>query len=638
MSGLAHPVKSSELRAALDATVRDVLRPILVGLGSLLLLLAISHALVLPRTIAPVMVSLAAVSGAALLGSSAALGRWPVPSRWAHPVAGAVAALCLLNSLVHIYLVAAPQQTTNLLLLIIGAGFLFHSSRWLAAVIVATWTGWGLVVLLSPPSPEWLHYSFALLIATALSLIIHAARVRTATRLERLRLHQESQRADLETSLASTQAALHLAETLNRVGRALTGTLDLADVLGRVLDHLASIVPFERGSVMLVQGSEMEMVAARGFPENARPLQIRISLVGEDNDIFRHIYLTQQPLAVPDVSERPDWQYVPGLPAARSWLGVPLIRLDKVIGMLSLTRETWCPYTESEITLALAFAGQAALALENARLYERIVRDYDELARLERTKSDFIGIASHELRTPLTTLRGYSQMLLSDPAIRANPLHCEVVAGLHTGAMRLQEIVNSMLDMAKVDSRALQLHPTPLAMPVLIQAVCNDLAKPVKERHHTLTLEKMNGLPEVEADLDALHKVFYHLISNAIKYTPDGGKIAISAHALTNGNHGLPDGGIEIVVSDTGIGIDPRFQELIFDKFYQTGELALHSTGKSKFKGGGPGLGLAIARGIIQAHGGKLWVTSVGYDEEACPGSEFHVMLPLRQAARLMDK
>jgi signal transduction histidine kinase len=637
VSELAHHVENLDLRAALDAAVRDMLQPVSAGLGVLLLFLAASHALVLPRTIAPLMVGLATGSAAALLGLSIALRRWPVPARWAHPIGAAVAGLCLLNGLVHMHLVAEPRQTTNLLLLVVGAGFLFLSWRWLAAVISATWAGWGIVALTSLPSREWQHFGFALLIATVLSILVHMVRVRTVTRLESLRLHQETQRARLETSLASTQAALHLAETLNRAGRALTGTLDLADVLGRVLDHLSSIVPFDRGSVMLVHGSEIEMVAAWGFPENSRPLQIRISLVGEDNDLFRHIYLTQQPLSVPDVSERPDWQYVPGLPPARSWLGVPLIRLDKVIGMLSLTRETLSPYDEGEVTLALAFAGQAALALENARLYERILRDYEDLARLEKTKSDFIGIASHELRTPLTTLRGYSQILLGDPVIGANPLHHEVVSGLHSGVMRLQEIVSSMLDMAKVDSRALQLHPTPLAMPALIQSVCSDLARSVKERRHTLTLEKMNGLPELEVDLDAVRKVFYHLIANAIKYTPDGGTITVSGRALKDSEYGLAEGGIEIVVSDTGIGIDPRYQEMIFEKFSQTGELALHSTGQSKFKGGGPGLGLAIARGIVQAHGGKLWVTSMGHDEEACPGSQFHVVLPLRQVTRLAD-
>jgi signal transduction histidine kinase len=132
----------------------------------------------------------------------------------------------------------------------------------------------------------------------------------------------------------------------------------------------------------------------------------------------------------------------------------------------------------------------------------------------------------------------------------------------------------------------------------------------------------------------ALQKVFYHLLINAIKYTPDGGKITISGRQAEPNASDLPRGGVEIIVSDTGIGIDSRFHELIFAKFYQTGELELHSSGKTKFKGGGPGLGLAIARGIVEAHHGRIWVESPGYDEVKCPGSQFHVILPLRPTDR----
>jgi signal transduction histidine kinase len=115
---------------------------------------------------------------------------------------------------------------------------------------------------------------------------------------------------------------------------------------------------------------------------------------------------------------------------------------------------------------------------------------------------------------------------------------------------------------------------------------------------------------------------------NAIKFTPDGGQITITGRVLT-GDAG-PDI-IEIVVSDTGIGIDQEHHDLIFDKFYQTGEVMLHSSGTTKFKGGGPGLGLAIAKGAVAAHGGAIWVESAKHDEDECPGSRFVVQLPLEE-------
>ena len=126
----------------------------------------------------------------------------------------------------------------------------------------------------------------------------------------------------------------------------------------------------------------------------------------------------------------------------------------------------------------------------------------------------------------------------------------------------------------------------------------------------------MRDLPPVPADPDMLQKVFHHIIMNAIKFTPDGGSIIISGKYL----NGSEPPQVEIAIRDTGIGIDPALQHLIFEKFNQTGDVLLHSSGKTKFKGGGPGLGLAIARGIVEAHGGRIWVESPGYNEEDSSG------------------
>lgn len=442
----------------------------------------------------------------------------------------------------------------------------------------------------------------------------------------------------------SEKARRQLAETLYRVGLALSGTLDLPEVLALILEHLAETVAYDRAAVMLPDKGELEIVAARGFPEQPHPRQIRISI--KEDDVFRQIMQTRQPLVIPDVLERTDWQHLENLPQARAWLGVPLPRFNQVIGMLSITREQPNAFSQDEVRLAATFANQAAFALENARLYDKISRftqqledmvrertiavqeAYEQLERLDRTKSDFIQIAAHELRTPLTVLRGYSKMLLNDSAIKEGGHRLELVSGIHSGAVRLQEIVTSMLDITKIDQRVLELYPEPLAIETVIQLVQQTLAEPLAERRQTLTLDNMNDLPLLMADPDAMQKVFYHLIVNAIKYTPDGGQITIS------GRHNGAFPSLEIIISDTGIGIDSRYHELIFTKFYQTGELALHSSGKTSFKGAGPGLGLAIAKGIVEAHQGKIWVESAGYDEKTCPGSHFHLLLPLRQETK----
>jgi signal transduction histidine kinase len=160
-------------------------------------------------------------------------------------------------------------------------------------------------------------------------------------------------------------------------------------------------------------------------------------------------------------------------------------------------------------------------------------------------------------------------------------------------------------------------------------------ARYFKERNLTVHVGDLNNLPEVEMDRRRLHQILAHLLNNAIKYTPDKGKVFIEGHVLPNAR---PTGGnsmgvarfVEITLRDTGIGIAPEDRERIFQKFYRVGKSTLHSSGKVKFKGAGPGLGLPIARGLVEAHGGRLWVESPGHDEINCPGSTFHLLLPIR--------
>lgn len=443
------------------------------------------------------------------------------------------------------------------------------------------------------------------------------------------------------------RAARSLAETMHKMGRALTGTLEWNQVLELILAQLSEIVAYDRGSVLVRNGGHLELVAARGFPIEAQPSQIRISL--ENESIFREIYETKRPLFIPDVLQWPDWQQIETLPLARAWLGVPLIHGQEVVGMLSLTRETTTPFTDDSIDLATTFATQAAVALENARRFDKTTRfsqqleyevaqrtqaiqeAYAQLEQLDRAKSDFIAIASHELRTPLTILRGYSQMLFQQNSVHQDEQMGKLASGIQSGATRLEEVVSSMLEVAKIDNHALQLYPKRMSLVQLFSRLRDTFARALTERQQTLTIASLDSLPQMVGDPDALEKVFYHLLVNAIKYTPDGGTIHVSGVVhCANGRSSEMDK-VEVIVRDSGIGIDPEMHELIFSKFYQTGEIALHSSAKTMFKGGGPGLGLAISRGIVLAHGGKIWLESPGHNEEICPGTTFHVLLPLNQ-------
>ena len=375
------------------------------------------------------------------------------------------------------------------------------------------------------------------------------------------------------------------------------------------------------------------------------PINARIPL---DSPIAKQLGEARQPLMQSEIDVLPEFRYLTA--QERSWLNsqemdvfVPIHTKDDWVGVFALgPKKSGASYFDDDLKLLSTLANQTAVALQNARLVGSLVRinkefrraysakedAHSKLERIDRTKSDFISIASHELRTPLTVLSGYSQMLMDDPTFVDNAYYSKVMAGIYDGTTRLHEIVDSMLEIAKIDTRALELQAEPVSLGTLIKGISQSFNKALLDRELILDLDDLGDLPSVQGDPEALKKVFHNLIMNAIKYTPDGGKVTVSGYEVDEGDARFPPGGVEIVISDTGIGIDPRFKDLIFTKFYQTGELALHSSGKTKFKGGGPGLGLAIVRGIVQAHGGRVWADSPGYDEEKNPGSHFHVILP----------
>jgi signal transduction histidine kinase len=180
-----------------------------------------------------------------------------------------------------------------------------------------------------------------------------------------------------------------------------------------------------------------------------------------------------------------------------------------------------------------------------------------------------------------------------------------------------------MLDISKIDSQMLKVVPSELQLDQVVEKAYRAFKSALVERQLTFRTIDLDQLPSVEADPDLLYKAFHHLIMNAIKYTPDGGEITVSARTLAGRSE------IELAVKDTGIGIAPEHQEVVFEKFFQTGEVLLHSSGKTKFKGGGPGLGLAIARGVVEAHQGSIWLESPGYNEKTPPGTTFYIRLPI---------
>lgn len=249
------------------------------------------------------------------------------------------------------------------------------------------------------------------------------------------------------------------------------------------------------------------------------------------------------------------------------------------------------------------------------------------LEQMDRTKIRFIQVSAHELRTPLTLVQGYAQII--EKKAKDNKDFEKYAKGIMDGATRMVDIVDNLLDVSRIDSNILEVRATGVEIKSLIEKAEEVFLPSLEERRMNFSVQGLDELPPIQADATLLYKVFYHVIGNAIKYTPDGGSITVSGRLVKEHN---PKPEVEIAVKDTGIGIDPQFQELVFEKFYQTGEVLMHSSGKTKFKGGGPGLGLAIARGIMDAHHGRIWLESPGHNEETNPGTTVFIRLTIGES------
>jgi signal transduction histidine kinase len=436
--------------------------------------------------------------------------------------------------------------------------------------------------------------------------------------------------------------------TIHQYSESISNILDMDRLASIAVGIILEAMQIERGFLFLVDserqadGHKIYRLRSARSPEERQMIAVELD---ENGTIASYLVREQRPLLQYDLDLLPVFRA--SSPFERDWFSqlradvyIPIFAKKQWIGLLAFgPKLSHNRYTKEDLVTLSSHASQTAVALENARLVDNLMRLNNELRtarraleknnrdleRIDQAKSDFISIASHELRTPLTVIKGYSEMLMEDTSL--DPNFKSIMEKIHDGTIRLHEVMDSMFDIAQIDARSLKPHIQPVELGHLIQEICIEQADSIKERKQFLLIELPN-LPHVKSDPNLLRKLFHHIIRNAVKFTPNNGKITITGHGVP-AIMDLPNGAVEIIVSDTGVGVDPNFREIIFTKFYQPGELGKHSTSKTRFKGGGAGLGLALAKGIVEAHGGRIYVESPGYDEINFPGSQFHVILPL---------
>lgn len=246
----------------------------------------------------------------------------------------------------------------------------------------------------------------------------------------------------------------------------------------------------------------------------------------------------------------------------------------------------------------------------------------DQLRELDRLKGDFIKLVSHELRTPLTLVNGY-KFLLTEKAKEAeksgDPTLTNIVNGLNHGISRLSNVVGEIINVSRVTGEYIDLIFGPVKLNHIIRDILKDFQSVLSDRNLTIIEGDTTGLPLFQGDGEKLKIVFRNIIGNAIKFTPDNESIEIIYRVI--------DESIIITIIDKGIGIPLKEQQKIFEKFYTLNPIENHSTSKTNFLGGGLGLGLPVAKGIIEAHGGRIWVESSQGGPDSGSGSTFHVIL-----------
>jgi signal transduction histidine kinase len=430
--------------------------------------------------------------------------------------------------------------------------------------------------------------------------------------------------------------------------QAVSRTLDVAQLAQVVLSILSDKFETNRGALMLVTGKAetVEIQPVPGLGDVPRePVSLPLS-----HALIQALLVEQQPLLQYELDFNPAYHSI-AAEAVGDWLKgmameayVPVTDGSGLDGIIAIgPKRSGVPYQPGELGLMQLLADQTVVALQNARLYTELegqnqhikhlnvdlTKQNERFAIMDKVKSDFITIASHELRTPLTQVKGYADILaaMNEGDSLNRDQTREIVGHINRATTRLEGLISAMLDASQIDASGMQLTYMETKMETIVRLANEPLLNALRDRRIDMRASGLSELPPLYADFKRLVQTFTNLLGNAVKYTPDHGNILVSG-TLLPGRNGVGDH-LEIVVADSGIGIDSRYHELIFEKFFRVGDPQLHSTGNTKFKGAGPGLGLTIAKGVIEAHNGRIWVESEGEDERRCPGSRFHVILPL---------
>jgi signal transduction histidine kinase len=389
-------------------------------------------------------------------------------------------------------------------------------------------------------------------------------------------------------------------------------TFDLTSVLQTLAESAAQLCGADAATVTRQKDGRLVRAETYGYsPEVMERLRALPAEPGRGSAMGR-VLLEGRAVHIADVLADPDYAFteLQKLGGYRTMLGVPMLREGVAIGVLTLTRLQVRLFTEKQIQLATTFADQAAIAIENVRLFDEIQEKSRQLAEASQHKSQFLASMSHELRTPLNAIIGLTEMVVGNAARFGAEKAQEPLTRVHRAGTHLLGLINQVLDLSKIEAGKLELSPQTIELVPLIDEVVGTARQLAEQNKNRLVVEASDDLGALTVDPMRLRQILFNLLSNACKFTKQG-EVKLRARRVSNGRHW-----IELSVSDTGIGLTPEQQAKLFEEFSQA-----DATTAQRF--GGTGLGLAITRQLARMMGGEVTVAS-----EPGKGSVFTVRLP----------
>ncbi len=390
------------------------------------------------------------------------------------------------------------------------------------------------------------------------------------------------------------------------VSLTLNSTLNLDELLQNIIKTASEVLDCEAVSLLLHDEKRNRLFfAASSAIDPKRMAEIPVPI---DGSLAGNIFREDQPLIINDSSQMQQTYSRVGNQVdieVKSLLGIPMRIRDKGVGVLEAINKQHGKFTETDVQLLSVLASQAAVAIHNARLIQALQTAYEGISETDRLKSNFLALASHELRTPLSIIIGYASFLQENRDGDVSENAERVLAA----ASQMRSLIEAMTSLHLLQAKGLTFKPRVVPIQQVLNAAYEEMRQISQELRHTVTFEMPVQSLLVTADPEKLTPAFINIINNAIRFTPPGGKITIGAKQKS--------GNIQAWVQDNGIGVSADQLAKIFQEFYQVEQQTTRQFG-------GMGIGLTIAKGLIETQGGRIWAESEGLNK----GTTIKVLLP----------